>query len=404
MRADAAERLTEELKWYAIDTGKRNRLASIIHDKFNIPTGETMDYIVGRRDLRQSSDDVIFVFCYGVDEIDGGNRVRDYFNRKETKLLLSYRREDSGVSFPLKFRCFQVVANSQWIGVTDANFLTDLFRAQIINYNPNAQRAMKQSIFEGNAFYKIAINQKAVNSIAEAMIEGRFIPNTITINIPQDAEWSYNSTDCILTIKKETRLDILDGYHRLLAMELARTKDATFNCRMELRITFFDDEIARHFIYQEDQKTKMRKIDSDAMSGDVWNTVADRVATKYPFMGIVGRNNGVINFGEMASIIHYYWFPERVGVADGNRMIPTVTNEIVEKGQVIFESAPAVFKTNHMTFMRLMALMYCIRKYNTDEIAAHIQNYLENEGAMDARKFRAKKPRKGLDSYLSEYM
>lgn len=404
MRADAAERLTSEMKWYAVDAVKRNRLAGIIHEKFNIPTGEIMDYIVGRRDLRQSSDDVIFVFSYGLDEIDGGKRTQEYFNKKETEMLLAYRREDSGVTFPLKIRCFQVVPNSQWIGVTDTNFLTDLFRAQIINYNPNAQRAMKQSIFEGNAFYKIAINQKAVNSIAEAMIEGRFIPNTITINIPQDAEWAYNSGECVLSINKETRLDILDGYHRLLAMELARTKDPGFNCQMELRLTFFDDEIARHFIYQEDQKTKMRKIDSDAMSGDIWNTVADRVSAKYPFSGVVGRNGGIISFSEMASLIHYYWFTERVSAADGNRMIPLVTNEIVEKGQIVFEAAPAVFKTSRMSFMRLMALMYCIRKYDKGEIVRHIQSYLDNESTMDERKFRAKKPRKGLDSYLSEYM
>lgn len=404
MKEFAGSELRKELTAYAVDPDRRMQLAKIIFDQFNIPTGESMDYIVGRRDPRQANGEVIFALCFGADQMDGGSRVETYFNKKEIEMLSSMRRKDNGVSFPIEIGCFQVREGTQWIGITHTDFLIQLFEAQIINYNPEAQRAMKMHVFEGNAFYRVSINRKAVDAICELMLNRQYVPNTITLNLSERVEYYYNQKLNRLVISKADKLDILDGYHRLLAMSRAKAIDPSFDYPMELRIMNLDDNAARHFIYQEDQKTKMRKIDSDSMSNAPWNTVVDRLVMRYPFQGVIGRNGGVINFAEIASVIKYYYFQERKSAIETNRMIPVVVNEICERGILAIEALPEIVGGNKMSYMRIMALIHCIKEYDGDELVKHLKTYLKNEAQMDVRLFKQKTARKGLETYIKKYI
>lgn len=141
--------------------------------------------------------------------------------------------------------------------------------AQLINYNENAQRAMKKVVEGNDVFYQISLNKKAVEGIKESFNNNTYISNTITLNIPVDGEFIYNGEELVIT--KLEHFDILDGYHRYIAMSEITNINPDFDYTMELRIVSFTDEKARQFIWQEDQKTKMKKIDSDAFNQNTYS-------------------------------------------------------------------------------------------------------------------------------------
>ena len=89
-----------------------------------------------------------------------------------------------------------------------------------------------------------------------------------------------------------------------MSKKTAQNRD--FDYEMELRIVQFDEEKARRFIWQEDQKTKMRKIDSDSMdSVRASNKVVDRMNNSGRFIlaGKISRNKGIINAAYLSNII-----------------------------------------------------------------------------------------------------
>lgn len=128
----------------------------------------------------------------------------------------------------------------------------------MINYNVNAQRTMQRVIKGDKELYRITLNKHAVNSIRRSFESGEFIPNTITLNIPEDPEneFYYNEKNSELVIKNINHFDISDGYHRYVAACQAYDQNDKFNYPLEIRIVSFDNDKVKKFIFQEDQKQR----------------------------------------------------------------------------------------------------------------------------------------------------
>lgn len=265
--------------------------------------------------------------------------------------------------------------------------------AQLINYNTNAQRTLQRTIRYGVESYKIAINRKALANIKKSFIEGDFIPNTITLNIPEDeVDWSYDDSKKQLKINKIKHFDIADGYHRYLAMCQIKDEDPKFDYPMELRVVFFPDSKIKQFIYQEDQKTKMKKIDSDSMNMNApENLVTERLNRDPMFFykGGISHGNGVIDYSEFASCVKYFYFHgEAYTSAEKALAINRVKEELLNKLNSIFP----IDGVNKFDFKSLVLIFTCLNEgYGKDVITRCIAN-------KDDFVFTGRKIRKGIIS------
>lgn len=134
-----------------------------------------------------------------------------------------------------------------------------------------------------------------------------------------------------LVVHNADCLDILDGYHRYIAMSKAYSHDPKFDYDMELRIVQFSEEKARRFIWQEDQKTKMRKIDSDAMNVvKLSNKIVDRINNDSSFIlaGKISRNKGIINAAFLANIIDIIYL-KGIKKSDELKSVKSISHDIV---------------------------------------------------------------------------
>lgn len=167
--------------------------------------------------------------------------------------------------FPIKWKMVQI-DDRQFVGRITVEELMRLRDLQLLNYNENAQRPMKAKEFNNGVVLVPMLNPKAIREIKESYLNKTYIPNTLTLNIPTDETFEYDDIESELIIYQLGHFDILDGYHRFRAISDIYNLDATFDYPMELRVVSFSDEEARQFIYQEDQKTKMKKIDSESFN------------------------------------------------------------------------------------------------------------------------------------------
>lgn len=350
----------------AINTELCNKIFDYAHEQYDIPKVLVSDYILQRKEISESTEFILFIILDSITACYRQNAslsVENFYTEKEIKFYRSSKYIEEKIEFPLKFKMVQI-DEDQWIGKTDVKTLMKLRNAQIITYNTEAQRTMQKIVYGDKIAYKITVNKHAVQKIFESFQKQRFIPNTITLNIPMEnySDFHYSEDTCMLSIKELDHFDITDGYHRYIALCRAYDLDPDFNYTMELRIINFSEDKAKQFIYQEDQKTKMSKIASNSMNMDnPANIVVTRLNdnVRFNFKGLVSRNEGIIDLGEFAELVNYFYFKGKKLTKQSERIISIeATNEIVANFNMLSEYDTS-YLNNRMEFTTLIAAMFC---------------------------------------------
>lgn len=309
-RIELEEILKEKSLNILFDKEKSEKIVDNIFEKHAFPSGKATEIITQKIPFDKLSDEVL----YFLSEEFLKDSIEQYFTPKEIRMYKDLRYEDATtIKFPYELKMIQV-AEDQWIGSVNAGFFIGLGCCGKINYNPKTQRVMKKykKRNESTDYWKPTVSQKSVNEIVQEFKTRNFISNTITLNITEDSEleYEYDNQTNVFVIHSLDHFDITDGYHRYLAMQKMFSYDDEFNFPMEIRITRFDESKAQHWIYQEDQKTKMRKVDSNSLNqNSVYNQIVESLNSFGSVLqGKISRNEGIISYSVLADCIKNYYY------------------------------------------------------------------------------------------------
>lgn len=319
--------ITAEINRTLNDTKAVQRYIRDAQSAYGVPEKLFSDFVTQRKNMIEADTFMLFILS---DILLGEIKTREYFTDTEYSTLSKEKWHISKIKFPLRFDVTEI-DETHYIGKITVKELMLLKDAQIINYNVNAQRTMKHIVRGEMEYYQIALNKSAVQEILDSYERSLFIANTITLNLPENAVYSYDKKNKQLVVHNADCLDILDGYHRYIAMSKAYSHDPKFDYDMELRIVQFSEEKARRFIWQEDQKTKMRKIDSDAMNVvKLSNKIVDRINNDSSFIlaGKISRNKGIINAAFLANIIDIIYL-KGIKKSDELKSVKSISHDIV---------------------------------------------------------------------------
>lgn len=282
---------------------------------YNIPINISSDIISLRKDLSEYSDFILFA----ITDVIKKSYVDQYFTQKETNFYSTQKYTEKKIEFPIEIPMLRVT-DDQYIGVTSAKFLMDLRDAHLINYNSEIQRALEVISKNETFIYRPYINDQAVKEISTSYKEHTFIPNTISLNIDLDDENAeYYFKDNMLVINRITAFDIFDGYHRYLGMARNYDVNKDFDYPMELRVTMFPVGKAKQFIWQEDHKTKMKKVDAEAFNQyDPGNMVVARLNNdpSCNLSGNINLDDGLINAAIINQAFNKMYFTEKKDKSD----------------------------------------------------------------------------------------
>lgn len=302
--------LTIKPELFAIPFDKHKKaefMEYLLHEK-DLPSGIVMDYMTQRLDLESAPEFILYCLSIGLAHIGYIDRTNKWFSESEIRYFSSIKYQRDKLTFPITIPCMQVT-HDQWIGAADVQFLMQLRNAQMISYNENAQRTLTKKVRNGDEYWTISLNRYAVNEIREMYSNNSFIPNTITLCVPEYSDANFYYKNNSLVFNSIDKFDISDGYHRYIAMCNEYDLDNNFNYPVELRVIHFSDEKTRHFIFQEDKKTKMSKMDSESMNiNKASNIIVERLnhdITGFALQGEISRNNGNISFSSLSAIVDY---------------------------------------------------------------------------------------------------
>lgn len=342
-----------------------------LKEQYNIPIAVASDIMAQRKDLSEYNEFILFAFA----NVIKPEKVEEYYTEKEIKLYSDQKLELGSPKFPIKLHLIKVT-DDQYIGATTAQFLMKLREDQLINYNPDTQRALRIMLRGGTQIARPFVDHNNVKEIKDCYKDGVFIPNMITLNISLDdekADYYYDDKTETLIISDITAFDMVDGYHRYLGLSGNYDADNNWDYPMMLQITIFSVGKAKQFIWQEDHKTKMKV--TDAATFDQYNAgnmVVNRLNTdpNCYLNGKININDGTIDAGVMSRAINRLWFPKK----PDRKEIIIVSKDIENKLNDFTEDAIEYMDKKWVTYETII-IMYGIKnEYNADKIVSTIKS------------------------------
>lgn len=413
-KVDLEKYLEKQVLKFVTSSETINNICEYAEKQYDIPKGFTSDFITMRVSFMEANEFILFCILDSIEKITKeandirNDKLKEYFTENEIKIYSTSKYNVEKIKFPLRFKAVQI-ADDHWISKIDFKTLMKLRAAQLINYNEETQRTMERIVRGNTEIYRIKVDKSAVYAIENSYKDGTYIPTPLTFNIPEDAEadYYYDEEKMELVIRKLDHFDINDGYHRYVAACKACDSDRNFNFTMELRIVGFPEYKAQHFIYQEDQKTKMPKIDSDTYNqNNLANQIVERLNQdpRCNLKGLIRRNNGIINYADLAGLINYYYISREK--EKGNQLLISVKNELVANFNELTEYDSS-FLTKRYQFKKLMAIMHCFAYYsdkdktNMVEVIVQLIDKLKELEGVD---FSSRTPRRSLSNEINKLL
>lgn len=373
---------------------------------YNFTKLQFSEYTSTRKNLIEASDLELFVMLdsyLSQIKINNGNgkglnKLSDYFTSKEIHDYSESKFDDDPmekeIEWPLKFDMIEI-ADDQWIGKIDSDQLYYFMNKGLINYNPETQRAMTKVTRNEESFYKITIDQKAVNAIKEDIIGESYIPSDITLNIPKninednEASFYYDSKQKQLIVNHIDAFDINDGYHRYLALLGAKRSYPKCNQEMELRITNFNVEKSQRYIYQQAQKTKMSKVNTNSYnSSDLANIITKTINENSlcNIYGMIGRYQTPIDFATFSDVLRKIFFHSRFFMTnDEKRKLKiSVSKELIEEFNILTEADNTFLSMEYTKrdILIILSVFYIYQGKSKDNMVNDIHKVFENKNKL----------------------
>lgn len=381
-------------------------------ETYNFTKLQFSEYTSMRKALPEASDLELFVMTDSYLkqlELKNGNlrgvgKLSNYFTPKEIHDYSGLRFDadplEKEIEWPLKFDMIQIT-DDQWIGKIDINELFYFMNKGLINYNPETQRAMTKVTKNGNNFYKITIDQGAVNAIRDDIIEEIYIPSDITLNIPKGileentSDFYYDCNAKQLIINHIDTFDINDGYHRYLALLKAKREYPKCDQIMELRITNFNVEKSQRYIYQQAQKTKMSAANTNSYNTNDLANIITKIINENSLCniyGMIGRYNSPIDFAIFSDTLRRIFFHSRYRITNDEKrkLRISVSKELIEDFNILTETDDTFLsmKYTKKDIVTILSVFYIYQGKPKDNMVSDIHYVLENKDKIKNQVFQ----------------
>jgi len=216
--------------------------------------------------LTDSEQDIRFLFLFSLalnralkeKEINISIDVKDYFTELECQQWTYYREEiEEKDILPIIIENVQRVSNKLWQGIMSIQRMGKISKANIIIYNFSTQRDPIITAYGE----RINIDKNKINEIKERMLNDEQYSDPIILNILNDGESkvTFNEKNNTLIIHEGSKINIIDGFHRKTASDLALEENPNLQFNWQVTFTFLSEKDAHDYMRQKDKQKPIKK-------------------------------------------------------------------------------------------------------------------------------------------------
>lgn len=369
-----------------------------VYKKRNFLNAATYSILLKQRPLSDVSDKEIYWIIDSINQVFKENneynlikdlKISDIFTDREIQMYdkskFNYKKEDV---YPITFDVIQV-AEDQWLSTISSKKLFDLYKKQIINYNKNTQRPLKEVTRNGVRTYKINKNKSSVESIKNELKKGLFIPNCLTFNINMDNPSNdFNINNNELTLYSG-QFDLIDGFHRYSAITELLQENPNIEFNFGIWIMNFDENKSCRFIAQEDKRNKISRSYTkslDVLNGENFSSRIIQILNEdihSPIKGKLSRyNDSNLKYDEIVITINDTF-------KCNSRIEANKTGEnIIKNFEVLEDNYIDVsnLNSNELIFVLIGIGLLQDDKINEECLINNIKNYISSDIILNTRR------------------
>lgn len=280
--------IKDNLVEYGFMPGKLQEVLNNPEERLSLLSDEEL-YLLGKQMwlYLESEDDK--------DKIDPDK----FFTDKEKRDAESYSGAvtDKSVDFPIIKENVEYMGDDTYQMSIHVSELKKWLDAMIIDYNFNIQREAEIVIIDGKKVKKPKRYQKNIDEMVDKLLKGTLKRRSqIALNARirtaenNKDELEYNPTTRQLIINEGTILDILDGYHRTQAVQIALEMNPNIDFTFSLAITNHSDQKAMQIQAEIANEMKISEARKQAISIESYtNTVISELNSRSELSGKIGE-------------------------------------------------------------------------------------------------------------------
>nr|WP_082970875.1 DNA sulfur modification protein DndB [Mycobacterium sp. E3298] len=190
----------------------------------NVPRGTFVELVANTEKVQQLSDEEIAFYTVALHKVTENVKIDPsiFFTQKQVKAAAKYKYEDEkAIEYPYTLRhVTEFPTGRDYITYISFQEIAALWNAGVITYNFQTQRLSKKRLSKrtGQIVEKEDVQQKSVKAITKLMVEGKYKPDALLLNILVDGNDKITFEDGQLTIFEGTTINLIDGMHRLTAI------------------------------------------------------------------------------------------------------------------------------------------------------------------------------------------
>lgn len=230
----------------------------------------------------------------------------EYFSDIEitnAKRHIENETHNQTLELPIELLNVIKMSEEEYMTRIDIKVLVNMYHSQLIYYDFETQRSAKFKKHLGDKFIEVPnINKFSVNDIASHMLNGTYLPDTITLNIFSNEfeAITFNNKNNSLMINKGAEISILDGFHRLQGAVKAVNMNPDINLQLFLSVRSYDKDIARSFFGQINTVTIVKKERLKELKSDKPSDTVVRNLMRSPNSDLKGRIASAPKINELA--------------------------------------------------------------------------------------------------------
>lgn len=215
--------------------------------------------------LNDSEDDLrfLFLFTQALNKAMIGREaikvnVEDYFTKVEVNQWQDYREEIQQENiFPIVIENVTQLIDKIWQTVLTPQQINRLKVGNALLYNFKTQRNPKITA----SGERINMDIPKINEITGRLLDDKQFPDPLILNVVNNGESTinYNERNKTFTILEGSIVNIVDGFHRIVANSLAIEKNPDIVFKWQVTLTFLSEKAAHDYMSQKDKQKPMKK-------------------------------------------------------------------------------------------------------------------------------------------------
>lgn len=403
-----------------------NKIAASIFKKELIDTGRmsnvTIQNILSGNLNVDDLDTSVLIWIYrAISEHKSMPDITRYFEELEIKKADSEKEKALQSQLPLTFNAIPLLQKDQYLLCLDIKVINSLQANGVIEVIENMQRESEITIYKGQLISHVAYRDDKAREIASSILERSYWTDTIRFHLINNEKMDYvYDTENKKIIINDGNIALLDGQHRVRAMEYALVQEPTLQYDWPVILSIGTVKDGQHIISQHEKQEPINKNVVKTYQKTIANEVFRKFETNEEIMGIykfvdttqkLNAGVGFVLKSDMIDAINKYYSVEKCSLKEQSMIVKWLVEFFMEVAFYFEEDFRNYIKntkwsTNRFIFPALVWLSREIKEKDSwKDILTNVlnetdfENRLWKTGASKPDAFIIKHFKQGVEKY-----